>query len=544
MLKVKRPENLQALILHLSTNFINIAPDEVDEAICNALGIIGEFTNSDRSYVFQINNATNSITNTHEWCAAGIEPQIDNLKNVQLIQRPWLNKKLHNKKPFVIDDVTKLSKDAVKEKADFMDQDIKSLVVVPMVSNKKVIGLVGFDAVKKPRKWKNEEMELLKIVSDIFANALIRRSMQKKIYESEEQYRLLVENLNDGIVISQNEKIIYHNRQFAEMLGYEYEELVNADYRRIYTEEGLAILEERGRRREKGEDVPSRYETIFKKKNGEHLHVEANVRIIDYHNMPATFGIISDITERKNKERYQRKLEVELLKHQKVNSAGLLAGGIVHNIRNTLTVIIGRAQLLKQKFPDLKEPNIIISSANKILQIADAFTKKAQKEQIEKEIDFNLNDLLKTEIVYFEANQYVKNRVDIHLDINPSIPKIHGHYIDFSHAISGIIEFSVNAMEKSTQRKLQVQTDWDEKNILLKITHTGKQLPEKDMSSVFTPFHSFNIFAGKRIIGKEHLSTMQLFNAYILLERYRVKFQIETDSENQTVFTLMIPVSG
>ena len=56
--------------------------------------------------------------------------------------------------------------------------------------------------------------------------------------------------------------------------------------------------------------------------------------------------------------------------------------------------------------------------------------------------DIDLNDLLKTDIAYMESNQYVKNRANIQFDLDRNIPTVRGHYIDFTHAISGILEFS------------------------------------------------------------------------------------------------------
>jgi len=271
--------------------------------------------------------------------------------------------------------------------------------------------------------------------------------------------------------------------------------------------------------------------------------VEANVKIIEYQQAPATFAIISDITERKERERYQRKLEAELLKQQKMSSTVLFAGGIVHNLRNELAVIIGRAQLLKQKIPDLKEPDIIVANANKILQMADIFLKKANLEKIEKVIDIDLNDLIRTEVLFIKSNLYVKNQVDIHLETDRSIPPIRGYYIDFSHALSGIIDYSIHAMENAARRELRIGTKSDKKQILLTISHMGKSLSPEEMKTVFTPFYSVRQRGGKLPDEPDSIKTMQLYNAYILLERYGVKFQLETDAEEQTVFRLRIPVA-
>ncbi len=117
--------------------------------------------------------------------------------------------------------------------------------------------------------------------------------------DSEEKYRLLVENVNDSIVISQKDKFIYFNQQFANMLGYEYDELMMMDYREVYTQKGLNILSGRAIERQKGNEVSSRYETVFIKKDKKEVFIEANVTIIDYNGEKATFAVIRDITSAK-----------------------------------------------------------------------------------------------------------------------------------------------------------------------------------------------------------------------------------------------------
>lgn len=84
------------------------------------------------------------------------------------------------------------------------------------------------------------------------------------------------------------------------------------DYREIYTPRGLEILHERSKRRERGEYVPSRYETIFHRKDGSIIDVEANVTIIDNQGDKATFAVIRDISDRKRIEQEREKTIQEL----------------------------------------------------------------------------------------------------------------------------------------------------------------------------------------------------------------------------------------
>jgi len=125
---------------------------------------------------------------------------------------------------------------------------------------------------------------------------------EARVLGKEEKYRLLVENIKDAIVISQFDHFIFFNEQFASMLGYTVAEMSMIDYRDVYTIRGVEILRERSARRNRGEFVPSQYETVFKRKDGTEIDVEANVSIIQYKGNTATFAVIRDISDRKKAE--------------------------------------------------------------------------------------------------------------------------------------------------------------------------------------------------------------------------------------------------
>ncbi len=183
-----------------------------------------------------------------------------------------------------------------------------SLMFAPICFGGEVCGLLSAQSYK-PQRYGESDVALLKILADSVAPALRRVQAETILRESEEKYRLLVENVNDGIVISQKEKFIFFNCRFAEMLGYEPEELLMKDYREVYTPRSVEILLKRKARRARGEEVPARYETVFRKKDGSEIYVEANVTIIDYRDDLATFAVIRDITRRKQAEKERESLQ-------------------------------------------------------------------------------------------------------------------------------------------------------------------------------------------------------------------------------------------
>jgi len=183
----------EELITTISTNFINLATDEIDSGINHALQSIGEFSSVDRSYIFLFPEDRTRMDNTHEWCAEGIEPQIDNLKELSVDISPWWMKKLNRFETIHIPRVVTLPPEASAEKEILQSQDIQSLVVVPLVYGKSLIGFLGFDSVREEKKWSENIIALLKMVGDMFVNALEHKWVEAELFERQKRLKAINE---------------------------------------------------------------------------------------------------------------------------------------------------------------------------------------------------------------------------------------------------------------------------------------------------------------------------------------------------------------
>src|SRR6056297_1418247 len=116
---------MERIIMHIATKYINIPLENADEKVKNALGEIARFVEADRAYVFDYNFEAALATNTCEWCAEGITPQIDNLQKVPLSMVPeWVER--HQKgEDMYIEVVDELEESGLKK--ILKAQDIKSL---------------------------------------------------------------------------------------------------------------------------------------------------------------------------------------------------------------------------------------------------------------------------------------------------------------------------------------------------------------------------------------------------------------------------------
>jgi len=176
----------------------------------------------------------------------------------------------------------------------------------------RIVGLISFQC-RTAAAYDEKDQEIACGLAAACAGALERAWKEETYKQSEANHELVIENVNDGIVISQDDHFVFFNNRFAGMLGYETEELQQKTYLDIYSPRGLEILYERAARRHAGKGVSDRYETVFRKKNGKLLPVEANIRIIDsYNGRKATFAVIRDISERKAAEEQLRKSDEEL----------------------------------------------------------------------------------------------------------------------------------------------------------------------------------------------------------------------------------------
>jgi two-component system cell cycle sensor histidine kinase/response regulator CckA len=166
-----------------------------------------------------------------------------------------------------------------------------------------------------------------------------RKRVEKALRESEEKYRLLVENATDAIYVAQDGKIKFANPKALEMTGYTAEEMAEISFVDIIHPKDRDMVLERHLRRLKGEDIIGGYSFRILSRSGEVLSVDLNAVLIRWEGKPATLNFLRDITN-------QKKLEMQLQQAQKMEAIGTMAGGIAHDFNNLLMAIQGRASVV------------------------------------------------------------------------------------------------------------------------------------------------------------------------------------------------------
>lgn len=176
-----------------------------------------------------------------------------------------------------------------------------------------------------------------------------RKKTEEALSESEERYRVTIENSNDGIVILKGYMLTYANRQYIKMFEFDSsEEIVGKSIISTFHPDDLERVTDIINKRQRGEQVPSRYEFKGMTKKGNTIYVEVSAAGITHKGSTFYLVYLRDITERKRAEESLVKSHKELERLNKAQTR--VVNHIAHELTTPLAVIQGNIRIMKRKF--------------------------------------------------------------------------------------------------------------------------------------------------------------------------------------------------
>jgi len=176
-------------------------------------------------------------------------------------------------------------------------------------------------------------------------NPVIIKQTEDSLVESEERYRIAIEHSNDGVAIVKGCYHIFVNNKFLEIFGYNNRDEIigNQIYITVHPDDREMVISI-NERRQRGEDVPSKYEFKGIKKDGTTVFVEVSAAGIIYRGEPATLAYLRDITEHKmmndalkeSERRYR-----DLVENALVGIYAADINGCISYINNTFSIMFG-----------------------------------------------------------------------------------------------------------------------------------------------------------------------------------------------------------
>ncbi|HEY9646744.1 MAG TPA: PAS domain-containing protein, partial [Chroococcidiopsis sp.] len=208
------------LIANISSRFIQLSTQEISAGIQHALQEIGQLTQVDVCYIFRFADAEGTFQVTHEWLAAGIEPNRNRDQPLAQTEFPWSMQRLHQGETVYVPSVYRLPPEAAPDQQGWQSFGLQSVLTIPLNDHGQITGAVGFASFRQERQWSDDNIRILQVFADILTHATQRQQVELALQQSEQRYASLAEAAPVGIFRSDAEGgCIYTNDRYQQITG-------------------------------------------------------------------------------------------------------------------------------------------------------------------------------------------------------------------------------------------------------------------------------------------------------------------------------------
>jgi two-component system NtrC family sensor kinase len=173
------------------------------------------------------------------------------------------------------------------------------------------------------------------------------------------------------------------------------------------------------------------------------------------------------------------------------------AGGLAHALRSPLTAIMGRAELIGVRQPELREQwHGIVSECERINAILQAATAKLALETKTEPQPVSLSDLVERESEYMCLDRHFKHEITKEYTLAAELPSVPAVYGALARAFAALVRNAVIAMHLAPTRQLSITTEAAGDAVSLSIRDSGCGIAAEHLQRVFEP--GFTTFDGER----------------------------------------------
>ncbi len=331
--------------------------------------------------------------------------------------------------------------------------------------------------------------------------------------EADEKYRVITEYAGEGIIIVQDDKIVFGNPAFCELTGQPLIDYPAKSFITMMLPEDRAIYRNIYNSLLDGYNRADRHTVCVQRNDGENRFLDIVTSPIKYRGRPAVLGVMRDITEQKREEEILRETEEKLTRLKKMESLGLLAGGVAHDLNNVLSGIVNYPELMLMDMPEnskFRKPlEGIQASGNRAVAIVQDLLTVARGVAVQREL-MNINEVV---LDYLNSPELDKLKqfhpaVSITASLEPDLSSISASNIHIRKALMNLVSNASEAIEGSGAVIVSTEncilkeplTGYEVieagEYVILTVSDSGPGIPQSDLERIFEPFYT------KKIMGR------------------------------------------
>lgn len=335
----------------------------------------------------------------------------------------------------------------------------------------------------------------------VILNITKRKQTEEALWESEEKYRLLIENIPSVTwVTSEHGETTFISPNVEDAYGYTQEEIYQGGdslwFERIHPDDVELVRKslERLFTKEQGFDIEYR----IQRKDGKWIWLYDTAMIAyEKDDIRYAYGVFSDITERKKAEEVSSQLRQELSRVMRIATLGELAASIAHELNQPLAAILSNAQaaqrFLASEIPDLDDVRDALGGiveddrrASEVIRRLRLLLKRGDLERT----PVDINEVIR-EVVALMHRESVIRKISTKLDLAVHLPCVLGDRIQLQQVILNLITNGHEAMKdvEAGSGELVLQTSQDDPDtIIVAIRDSGIGIEPENLQRIFDGF--------------------------------------------------------
>lgn len=441
----------------------------------------------------------------------------------------------------MIDSFSEKSRELIRE------FNVRALLCVPIVFKGSSLGVLAVDNIKSKAPLKKSDVNLLEGIASQIAISINNAQSFQQLQESEIRYRQTLESIPEGFFeIDLDHRIRFCNKALSQLLGRPTEELLDSQFDSHFKPESESKLSRLfDTILNSGETVLfSQFEVSGAYEEATPVDLSASLIVDALGHATGYRGILRDATERLRLEKQRTQLENQLLRAQKMEAIGTLAGGIAHNFNNWLAGMLGNVTLIRM---EAKREEKVIERAGRIERIIENAAKMTQQllgyaRAGSYEVKpVNLNTVVKESAETFATT---KKEVAISLELHPSLNTVMADKSQMEQVFWNLYVNAIDAMPRGGRLLIKTENTTAEElkdrpfsvntgdYVSVEFTDSGTGIDPEYIENIFEPF-----FTTKNGKG----TGLGLASAFGIIKGHNGYIDVTSQKNGGTTFKIFLP---